>query len=62
VLKTTSSAVFLNLGIMSTGMPRPLSSTVALLPSLWSVTSTLVAWPLIASSIELSTSSQSRWW
>jgi hypothetical protein len=36
-------AGFLYLGITSTGMPRPSSVTVALRPSLCSVTSTVLA-------------------
>jgi hypothetical protein len=62
VVKITSRALFLNFGIMSTGMPRPLSSTVTVLPSAWSVTSTRVACLLMTSSMELSTTSQRRWW
>src|SRR5262245_6833354 len=43
-------------------MPRPLSVTVADAPSLWSVTVMRSAWPFMASSTELSTISQRRWW
>jgi hypothetical protein len=58
----TSSAGFLSLGWLSTGMPRPLSVTVAVRPSAWRVTWMVVAWPFMASSTELSTISQRRWW
>ena len=47
-------------GWISTGMPRPLSWTVTD-PSRSSVTSTRVAKPAMASSMELSTISQSMW-
>ena len=43
-------------GCFSTGMPRPSSTTVTLLSGC-RVTVTLVAWPAIASSTELSTTS-----
>src|SRR6185436_15727827 len=46
---------------MSTGMPRPLSSTVTLL-STWIVTSMRLQCPPRASSIELSTTSKTKWW
>src|SRR6185312_14210064 len=55
VVSTSSSADFLNCFLMSTGMPRPLSTTVADLPSACNVTSILVPKPLITSSTELST-------
>ena len=57
-----SSAGFLYFGWMSTGMPRPSSLTDTVRPSAAKTTSTFFANPLIASSIELSTISQSRWW
>ena len=47
-------------GWISTGMPRPLSSTVTD-PSRPSVTSTRVAKPAMASSMPLSTISHSMW-
>ncbi len=43
-----------------TGTPRP-SSTTVIMPSALMVTRIVVAWPAIASSIELSTTSQTRW-
>jgi hypothetical protein len=46
---------------MSTGMPRPLSSIVIEL-SVWIVTEMASQNPAIASSIELSTTSYTRWW
>ncbi len=55
-------AGFLYLGITSTGIPRPSSTTVIVRPSSCSVTSMRVAKPLITSSTELSRISQSRWW
>ena len=45
---------------ISTGIPRP-SSTTSTPPSSSNVTLTPVAWPAIASSTELSTTSQIRW-
>ena len=56
-----STAGFLCVGWLSTGMPRPLSRTVTLVPSLCSVTSISSAWPFMASSTELSKISQTRW-
>ena len=52
---------FLSFLSMSTGMPRPLSATVTDCPSLCSVTVTSEAWPFMASSTELSKTSQTRW-
>src|SRR4051794_9116244 len=57
-----SIAGFLWVGWLSTGMPRPLSETVTLAPSLWRVPSIWSAWPFMASSTELSKISQTRWW
>jgi hypothetical protein len=57
-----SSADLLYLAMRSTGMPRPLSSTVMDLPSSCRVTSTRSAWWLMTSSIELSRISHRRWW
>src|SRR5580765_6123049 len=45
---------------MSTGMPRP-SSLTSTEPSACTVTSIVVAWPLTASSTELSMTSWARW-
>ena len=45
-----------SVGWMSTGMPRPSSTTVTESFS-WIVTSTLVQYPAMASSMELSTTS-----
>ena len=56
----TSSALVFVCGCLSTGIPRPSSSTVIDDPSLWSVTMMYDAWPFIASSTELSTISQTR--
>ena len=47
-------------GCMSTGIPRPLSTTRTP-PSASSVTSMRSAWPASASSTELSTTSHTRW-
>src|ERR1700735_2306511 len=57
---TTSAAGFFSVACMSTGMPRPLSTTVTLLSS---CTETLISSqkPAMASSTELSTTSQTRW-
>jgi hypothetical protein len=44
----------------STGMPRPLSATVTE-PSALMATSTWVAWPASASSMALSTTSNTMW-
>src|ERR1700719_4790060 len=57
---TTSAAGFFSVACMSTGMPRPLSITVTLLSS---CTVTLISsqYPAMASSTELSTTSQTRW-
>ena len=57
---TTSTAGFFSTGCMPTGMPRP-SSMTRTPPSAWSTTSTRVAWPAIASSTALSTTSHIRW-
>ena len=43
------------------GSPRP-SSTTSSRPSAWIVTSIRVAWLAIASSMLLSTTSQTSWW
>src|SRR3984885_4352196 len=58
---TTSAAGFFSVACMSTGMPRPLSITVTLLSS---CTVTLISSqkPAMASSTELSATSQTRWW
>ena len=57
----TSSADFLgNFGCGSTGMPRPLSSTLSQ-PLSSSETSMKVAWPATASSMALSITSAKRW-
>ena len=53
-LNTTSRAGLPVWGWMSTGMPRPLSVTVMVLPGLM-VTVMSVQWPARASSMELST-------
>src|ERR1700719_2889746 len=57
---TTSAAGFFSVACMSTGMPRPLSITVTLLSS---CTETLISSqkPAMASSTELSTTSQTKW-
>ncbi len=55
-----SSADFFCFGCLSTGIPRPLSLTVILEPSLWRVTVISFAWPFMASSTELSTISHTR--
>jgi hypothetical protein len=47
-------------GWTSTGIPRPSSTTVTESPS-WIVTSTTEQYPAMASSIELSTTSYTRW-
>ena len=57
---TTSTVGLRSFGCISTGMPRPLSSTVTP-PSARSVTVTSSAKPAIASSTELSTTSWTRW-
>src|SRR5687768_8547623 len=57
----TSSALFLLVGCLSIGIPRPSSSIVIDEPSLCSVTHIFEAWPFIASSMELSRISQTRW-
>src|SRR6188472_1273475 len=57
----TTSSASLPVECRPTGTPRPSSSTLSL-PSAWMVTRTLVACPAIASSIELSTTSHTRWW
>ena len=49
-------------GCGSTGIPRPSSSTVTVVRSAERVTATVVAWPFMASSTELSTISARRWW
>jgi len=56
----TSTAGTPSVGWMSTGMPRPSSTTVTE-PSLLIVTSMLLAKPASASSIELSTTSNTQW-
>src|SRR3954467_7486087 len=61
MVRAISTPDFLYLALMSTGMPRPSSSTRHP-PSARSVTSIRVAWPAMASSTELSTISQTRWW
>src|SRR5688572_16258848 len=50
-----------SLGCMSTGMPRPSSSTETE-PSARMRTWIALQWPAIASSMELSTISKTRWW
>jgi hypothetical protein len=55
-LRTTSAAGFPSSGMRSTGIPRPLSSTVTEL-SAWMTTETVSQYPAIASSMELSTTS-----
>jgi len=60
VVKITSRALLPVLGWMSTGMPRPLSATVIVLPSASRVTTIRLAWPFMTSSTELSTISQIR--
>ena len=57
---TTSVADTPSPAWMSTGMPRPLSSTVTE-PSMWMVTLISSQYPTSASSIELSTTSKTRW-
>ncbi len=47
-------------GCLSTGMPRP-SSTTVIEPSLWTVTSISLQWPASASSTLLSMTSWARW-
>jgi hypothetical protein len=59
-VSASSTAGTFSVGCRSTGMPRPSSTTVMEL-SPWMVTSTCVAWPAIASSMELSTTSYTRW-
>ena len=56
----TTSRASLPVECLPTGTPRPSSSTVTM-PSALIVTLIVVAWPAIASSIELSTTSQTRW-
>src|SRR5690606_29149715 len=56
VVITTSSADFFFSGCISTGIPRPLSSTVTELSS-WIVTTIRLQTPASASSMELSTTS-----
>ena len=58
---TVSSVDFLVCGWTSTGIPRP-SSVTAIMPSGSSSMTTLVAWPAMASSTELSATSHTRWW
>src|SRR5690606_20168652 len=60
-VRTTSRADFPFFSIRSTGIPLPLSST-AIEPSLLIVTAMRVQYPARASSIELSTTSYTRWW
>ena len=57
---TTSSVGIFFTGCLSTGMPRPLSTTVIEL-SACTVTSILVQKPAMASSTALSTISHTRW-
>ena len=49
------------MGWMSVGIPRP-SSVMVHDPSVLSVVVMSDAWPASASSTELSTTSQTRWW
>ncbi|VWM18330.1 Uncharacterised protein [Collinsella intestinalis] len=58
-MTTSSVGIFLT-GCISTGMPRPLSTTVIELSG-WTVTSMLEQKPAMASSTELSTISHTRW-
>src|SRR5664279_5146709 len=60
MVMTTSTVGRFSFGCISTGMPRPLSYTVTP-PSARSVTMMWSAWPAIASSTELSTTSWTRW-
>src|SRR4029077_12865573 len=57
----TTSRASLPVEWRPTGTPRP-SSTTSALPSVLIVTVMRWAWPAMASSIELSTTSQTRWW
>src|SRR5690606_3602789 len=59
-VSATSTPGFFIVGCSSTGKPRPSSSTRTP-PSASSVTSTRVAYPAIASSTALSTTSQIKW-
>ena len=56
IVRTTSAADFPSSGMMSTGIPRPLSSTV-IESSAWMATVMVSQYPAIASSIALSTTS-----
>ena len=58
-MTTSRVGIFLT-GCLSTGMPRPLSTTVMELSGC-TVTSILVQKPAMASSTELSTISHTRW-
>ncbi len=59
-MKITSSALFFVAGCLSTGMPRPSSATVIELPSVCNVTTMVEAWPFMASSTALSSTSHTR--
>jgi len=60
-VRITSAAERPSSSWISTGIPRPLSVTVTDWSS-WMVTVTSVQWPASASSIELSTTSNTMWW
>src|SRR3712207_5967675 len=60
MVMTTSTVGRFSTGCMSTGMPRPLSSTRTP-PSASRVTRTVSQWPARASSTELSTTSHTMW-
>src|SRR5712671_6820597 len=60
VVLTVLHAGRFSVACMSTGMPRPLSTTVTE-SSACTVTLISSAWPAMASSTELSTTSQTRW-
>ena len=60
MLRASSTPGRFSVGCMSTGMPRPLSTTVTEL-SAWIVTNTVSQYPASASSMELSTTSYTRW-
>jgi hypothetical protein len=60
VITTSAADFFLFDGCASTGMPRP-SSRTRQPPSASSVTSMRDAWPAMASSMALSTTSHTRW-